>query len=63
VPLEVAIARNRTRGKEEPEDFVRRRHAQSSLAVFEKSPVVRVCTDRPLEQTVSAVKDAIWQVL
>jgi hypothetical protein len=63
VPLEMAIARNKTRGKEEPEDFVRRRHAQSSLAVFKKSPVVKVCTDQPLEQTVSTVKQAIWQVL
>jgi thymidylate kinase len=63
VPLEVAIARNRARGKEEPEDFVRRRHAESALVRFENSPVFSVCTDQPLDQTVSAIKKAIWQVL
>ena len=63
VPLEVAIIRNRTRGKEEPEDFVRRRHALSAQLVFEKAPVVRVCTDQPLDQTVSAIKQMIWQTL
>jgi thymidylate kinase len=63
VPLEVAITRNKTRGKEEPEEFVRRRHAQSEQLAFENTRVVRVCTDRPLDQTVSDVKQAIWQAL
>jgi thymidylate kinase len=63
VPLEVAMIRNKTRGKEEPEDFVRRRHALSAQLVFEKAPVVRVCTDQPLDQTVSSIKQMIWQAL
>lgn len=63
VPLEVAINRNRTRGKEEPEEFVRRRHAQSSRLIFEKAPVSSVCTDQPLNQTVSDIKKVIWQAL
>jgi thymidylate kinase len=63
VPLEVAILRNKTRGKEEPEDFVRRRHAASSQLVFEQAPVVRVSTDQPLDQTVSAIKQVIWEAL
>ena len=63
VPLEVALIRNKTRGKEEPEDFVRVRHARSSQLVFDKATVFHICTDRPLEQTVSDIKQAIWQVL
>ena len=63
VPLDLAIQRNKTRGKEEPEDFVRRRHAQSSQLVFASAPVFRISTDRPLNDTVADIKKVIWQAL
>ena len=63
VPVEVAIVRNRNRGKEEPEDFVRLRHAQSSSLEFEKSHVYKINTDQPLDKTILDIKRAIWNVL
>ena len=63
VPVEVAILRNRNRGKTEPEDFVRLRHAQSSNLEFEKSHVYKINTDQSLDKTVLDVKKAIWKVL
>jgi len=63
VPVEVAIVRNRNRGKEEPEDFVRLRHAQSSNLEFEKTHVFRINTDQPLDKTILDVKRAIWKAL
>lgn len=63
VPIEVAIHRNRNRGKVEPEDFVRLRHAQSSSLEFEKSHVFKINTDQPLDKTILDVKRAIWNVL
>ena len=63
VPVEVAILRNKTRGKEEPEDYVRLRHAQSSSLEFEKTSVCRIDTNQPLDQTVLEVKKAIWNAL
>lgn len=63
VPVEVAILRNRNRGKVEPEDFVRLRHAQSSSLEFEKSHVYKINTDQPLDKTILDVKRAIWNVL
>ena len=63
VPVEVAIIRNRNRGKEEPEDFVRLRHAQSSNLEFKKTQVFRINTDQPLDKTILDVKKAIWKAL
>jgi thymidylate kinase len=62
-PLEVAVLRNATRGKKEPEDYVRRRHARSSNLEFGKTPVHEINTDQPLDQTVLEVKKAIWNAL
>ncbi len=63
VPVEVAILRNKNRGKVEPEDFVRLRHAQSSNLEFEKAHVYKINTDQALDKTILAVKKAIWNVL
>ena len=63
VPVEVAIIRNKNRGKFEPEDFVRLRHAQSSNLEFEKTRVFRINTDQPLDKTILDVKKAIWKAL
>lgn len=63
VPVEVAISRNKTRGKEEPEDYVRLRHAQSSSLEFEKTSVYKIDTNQPFDQTVLEVKKAIWNAL
>lgn len=63
VPVEVAILRNRNRGKEEPEDFVRLRHAQSSNLEFEKAHVYKINTNQALDKTILDVKKAIWKAL
>ena len=63
VPLDVAILRNRTRGKTEPEDYVRMRHARSSNLEFEKTSVYKINTNQPFENTVLEVKKAIWNLL
>jgi thymidylate kinase len=63
VPVEVALLRNKTRGKEEPEDYVRRRHAQSSNLDFGNAPVCVVSTNQPLDKTVLELKNAIWDAL
>lgn len=63
VPVEVAILRNRNRGKKEPEDYVRRRHAMSSDSGFERAIFHRINTDQPLDRTVLEVKRAVWNAL
>jgi thymidylate kinase len=62
-PLEVTLSRNATRGKKEPEDYVRRRHARSSSLEFGKTPVCRINTDQSLDQTVLEIKKAVWSAL
>ena len=62
-PLEVTLLRNSTRDKEEPEDYVRLRHARSSNLEFGKTPVCKIDTDQPYDQTVAEVKNAIWNAL
>jgi thymidylate kinase len=62
-PLEVTVSRNATRGKVEPEDYVRWRHARSSSLEFGKTPVYKINTDQPFDQTVLEVKKAIWNAL
>jgi thymidylate kinase len=63
VPIEVALVRNQTRGKVEPEDYVRQRHARSASVEFRGTTVHRLDTGRPLDQTVLAVKRAVWDAL
>jgi thymidylate kinase len=63
VPVEVALMRNRTRGKEEPEDYVRLRHLQISNLDFGNAPVCEINTNQPLEKTILEVKKAIWNAL
>ncbi len=62
-PLEVTVSRNATRGKKEPEDYVRWRHARSSNLEFGKTPIYKINTDQPLDQTVLEIKKAIWNAL
>jgi hypothetical protein len=62
-PLEVTLLRNATRDKREPEDYVRRRHAQSASLDFGQTPVYRINTDQPFAETVREVKDVIWGYL
>jgi len=63
VPLDVAILRNTSRGKTEPEDYVRMRHAKSSNLEFEKTSMYKINTNQPFENTVLEVKKAIWNLL
>jgi thymidylate kinase len=58
-PLEVTLARNAARGKREPEDYVRFRHALSSRLRFDGAPVYRIDTDRDLEVVVREVTEVI----
>jgi len=62
-PLEVTISRNAARGKKEPEDYVRRRHARSSNLEFGNTPVCKINTDQPLDQILLEVKKTIWNAL
>jgi thymidylate kinase len=63
VPLEVAVLRNETRGKREPEDYVRLRHSLIANLDFGRTPVHRINTDRPVAETVLEVKRALWNLL
>lgn len=63
VPLEIAIMRNKTRGKEEPEDLVRLRHAQMSEMGFLNSTVIDIDTHQPLDETILKLKLEIWNAL
>lgn len=63
VPLEVAVLRNETRGKREPEDYVRLRHSLIANLDFGRTPVQRIDTDRPVAETVLEVKRALWNAL
>lgn len=62
-PLEVTVSRNAARDKQEPEAYVRQRHAMTSNLEFGKAPVHRVSTDQAFDQTVLEVKRAIWEGL
>lgn len=58
-PLEVTLARNAARGKQEPEDYVRFRHALSSRLRFDGAPVHAIDTDRDLQQVVREIEELI----
>jgi len=62
-PLEVTLSRNAARRKKEPEDYVRLRHSRSSNLEFGKTPVYKVNTNQPFDETVLEVKKAIWSIL
>jgi thymidylate kinase len=62
-PVEIAIARNRTRGKHEPEEYVRRRHSAAASIPVDKTLVCPINTNRQLDQTLRDVKCAIWNIL
>jgi thymidylate kinase len=63
VPLEVALLRNKNRGKEEPEDYVRFRHSLASNLEYGNAPVYKINTDQPLYMTILEVKKNIWRNL
>ena len=63
VPIEVAIVRNKNRGKEEPEDYVRFRHTQSTNLTFSGTKLKKIDTNQPLENTILDIKKAIWIIL
>ena len=58
-PLEVTLARNAARDKQEPEDYVRFRHALSSRLRFDGAPVFGIDTDRDLELVVREIEEVI----
>jgi thymidylate kinase len=62
-PLDVTLARNRSRSKSEPEEYVLSRHARSTRLEFERVRVESVNTDRPLEETLRDVRRLVWESL
>jgi thymidylate kinase len=62
-PLEVALERNRRRGKLEPESYVLSRHPRSSNLEFERTTVHRLATDRAFDDVVSELRRVIWSSL
>lgn len=62
-PLEVTLERNRTRGKSEPEEYVRSRHARSSNLQFDRVRVETIDTNRPKDESAREVKRVIWEAL
>jgi thymidylate kinase len=62
-PLDVTLERNRVRGKSEPEDYVRSRHARSSNLQFDRVRVERVDTNRPREESAREIRKVIWEAL
>ncbi|MBA3736997.1 MAG: hypothetical protein H0W97_00345 [Actinobacteria bacterium] len=58
-PLEVTLARNAARNKQEPEDYVRFRHALSEKLRFDGAPVYGIDTDRDLELVVREIEEVI----
>jgi thymidylate kinase len=63
VPVEVALTRNKHRGKEEPEDYVRYRHSLTSNLEYGNASVFKINTDQPLDATILEVKKNIWRNL
>jgi thymidylate kinase len=59
-PLEVTIERNRDRGKYEPEEYVRSRHARSSNLQFDRVRVEMVDTNRSTEESAREIRRLIW---
>lgn len=63
IPVEIAVARNRRRGKKEPEDYVRRRHVAGVSVPQGRTPVSLIDTNHQLEDTVRDIKRTIWDIL
>lgn len=62
-PLDVTLERNRARSKTEPEDYVKLRHERSAALRFERTPVFRIDTGRPFDESIGEIKGIIWRVL
>ena len=60
-PLDVTLARNAARAKNEPEEYVRFRHAISSDLRFDGTIVHRIDTDRELGDVLREIQQAIGE--
>lgn len=58
-PLDVTLARNAARAKNEPEEYVRFRHAISADLRFDGTIVHRIDTDRELRDVLDEIEHAI----
>lgn len=63
VPVEIAVLRNAAREKKEPEEYIRFRHAQSTVLDFGHSKIIKIDTNKPFAETVLEVKKVIWHFL
>lgn len=62
-PLEVALERNRERGKSEPESYLLTRHTRSSRLEFDRTTVHRLETNRPLDEVTAQLRRLVWRAL
>jgi thymidylate kinase len=62
-PLDVTLERNRKRAKVEPEEYVLSRHARSSSLEFDRVRVVKVDTNRPVDESARDIRRIIWEAL
>jgi thymidylate kinase len=63
VPLDVALERNRSRNKNEPAEWVEKRHKEVSVASFEGVAYTEIDTGGTLEDTILKAKKAVWSIL
>lgn len=66
VPVEVAVERNRERqaeGKQEPEAYLRLRHASPILPTFANARRVVLETGRDRPATLQAARQIVWEIL
>ena len=64
VPVGVAIERNKERQKKDESDaYVLRRHTTSVVPSFPTARTIELDTDQPKSQTVSSVRQILWNVL
>ena len=63
-PVDTAKRRNRAREESDGEEYLEARHVQ--ILEWSRSGTKHICdidTDRPLSETIAAVKDAVWRLL
>ena len=63
VPLDIALERNQSRNKNEPIEWVKRRHQEVAVATFDGVTCTELDTGGTLEDTIIKAKQLVWSVL
>tara|TARA_Y100000588_G_scaffold71600_1_gene73624 strand:+ start:3014 stop:4477 length:1464 start_codon:yes stop_codon:yes gene_type:complete len=61
-PIELTLSRNSLRESPEPEEFVRQRFELARKINFKRSRMIEIDTTVPLDDSILAVRRAIWEV-